>query len=375
MRESVTLLITGDFYGGGRIDSLIRNGNYEAVFNNLLSISQKVDIAITNLESPLTDSNKPMLKTGPNIKASPSVAKALKFAGFNLVTLANNHIMDYGPKGLQDTMNYLDKEGIEHCGAGMNLAEASSVFYKDIGGKRLAFINMTENEWSVTNGSQPGANPLNLVTNFYSIQEANQNSDFVFVIVHGGHEHYNLPSPRMKKTFRYFVDAGADTVISHHTHCYSGFEVYKEKPVFYSLGNFLFDLQGMINKPWNRGLVIKFTLNSKLGFEIIPINQCNEIPGVNLIDEKEKQTLIYDINKLNQIILDDSFLEYEFKKYCDTVKELYSSYLEPHSFRILHNLRKWRVIPSFLNTRKKLLLKNLISCEAHRDVVTEILKG
>ena len=92
---------------------------------------------------------------------------------------------------------------------------------------------------------------------FYAIEEAKKKADFVVVIAHGGHEHYNLPSPRMKKWYRFFVDAGAHAVVGHHTHIISGYEVYKDAPIFYSLGNFCFDWEGLRNMEWNNGMLVE----------------------------------------------------------------------------------------------------------------------
>lgn len=373
MSKPITLLITGDYYGGGSTDSLVREGNYQELFGDILPVVKGSDFAITNLESPLTDSTRPIHKTGPAIRATPENALALKYAGFDLVTLANNHILDFGLDGLKETIAHLDNLGIGHCGVGLNYNEASAVFYKRIGDCRLAFINITENEWSVTNGSEPGANPLDPIKNFYVIKEAKQNSDYVFVLVHGGHENYNLPSPRMKKDYRFFIDSGADAVVGHHTHCFSGFEIYKGKHIFYSLGNFLFDAPGSINKQWNFGIAVKFTLHSEITMEVIPYSQNNGTPGTRLLANDERDRFFNYSATLNKIILDDIQLAAEFRKYCNTVRKLYGSYLEPYSSMILHALRNRELIPSFLGQRKRLMYQNLIRCEAHRDVILEII--
>ena len=107
--------------------------------------------------------------------------------------------------------------------------------------KTIAFINCCENEWSTTFGVKPGCNPLNEVNIYYQIQEAKADADFVILIIHGGHVTYELPSLRINKLYRWFIDLGVDAVISHHTHCYSGSEVYNNKPIVYSIGNFIFD--------------------------------------------------------------------------------------------------------------------------------------
>lgn len=374
MENKISILVTGDYYAGHRIDDLIEQEKYDEIYNDFLPLIRSSDIAITNLESPLTAHNIPIKKTGPAIKALKKTMEALKYAGFNLLTLANNHIMDFGRQGLVDTLELCDKNKMDYVGAGINLKEASQIFYKEIKGKKLAFINMAENEWSTTQGAEPGANPLKPIANFYSIGEARSKADFVFVVVHGGHEMYTLPSPRMKETYRFFVDAGASAVIGHHTHCFSGYEIYNESPIFYSLGNFIFDWPDKRNSSWNTGYAVKFSIeDSNLSFDIIPYEQCNEKVGVNRIGSEVSIDFQSKLNKLNNTILDDSELKKKFEEWCHQVSKSYSAYLEPHSNRYLHALQNRGLFPSFLKRNKRLLYANLIRCESHRDVLLEIL--
>src|SRR5690606_12486043 len=104
------------------------------------------DLRLTNLECPLTEYNTPIPKTGPALKSSARFARMLKDGGFNMVTLANNHIMDYGSRGLIDTINELDKNNIQYVGAGKSDDEID-VFYKELGGIKVAIVNLCENEW------------------------------------------------------------------------------------------------------------------------------------------------------------------------------------------------------------------------------------
>ena len=374
MTETVKVLITGDFYGGGRVNDLILNEDYQAIFNDFLPTIKESDIVITNLEAPLTNATKAIQKTGPTIKALPETAKALKSAGFNLLTLANNHIMDFAAPGLNDTLKELEKEEIEYLGAGKSLQEAKQTIFKEVKNYKLAFLNFAENEWATTQGIEPGANPLNPVPNYYAIKEAKEKADFVFVIVHGGHEMYSLPSPRVKETYRFFVEAGASAVIGHHTHVISGYEVYKDCPIFYSLGNFVFDRPDKKDPRWNKGIAVQFSISDeKLSFEVIPYSQNAEKPGVHILSGAEKAQVKAELKKLNEIILDDTKLEDEFEKYCQKVAKLYDYYLEPHSNKYLSFVQRKKILPSFLSKKKRLLIKNLIRCEAHRDVVLKII--
>lgn len=374
MEETVQILITGDFYGGKRIENLILRNEYSQIFNDFLPIIRKADIAITNLEAPVLNNGQPIQKTGPAIKAVLETIDAIQYAGFNLLTLANNHIMDYGEEGLQSTLKLCEEKDIATVGAGYNFEKAAQTYFKEVNGIIIAIINIAENEWSTTIGITPGAHPLNPVANYYKIKEAKGKADSVIVIVHGGHETYELPSPRMKETYHFFVDAGADAVVGHHTHCYSGYELYNEKPIFYSLGNFLFESAAQKFDSWHTGFAVLLSLSKakNVSFELIPYRQSNPYVGVNLL--KDKQSFNDKIAKLNSIIQDDALLNKEFNSFVENqLSKTYNAFLEPVSMKPLRLLQKIGFLPSMLNKKKKRLYLNLIRCEAHRDVVTKLL--
>ncbi len=368
------LFISGDFCPINRLENLMSDENIEYVFGFMLNKIRISDLAITNLECPLTESTKARNKTGPNLKGSLKSSRFLKSAGFNLVTLANNHIMDYGTQGLKDTIKVLKKDKINYVGAGLSLNQAKSIFYYKKNNINVAIINFTENEWSTTTGDYSGSNPINPVQNFYLINEAKKNADKVIVITHGGHEMYDLPSPRMKKLFRFFVDVGADVVINHHTHCISGYEIYKKAPIFYSLGNFIFDNQDIRDNLWNIGMAVNLIFDkSQIKFETLYYQQCNnkpiitEIKDVNKIKEK--------INYLNSIIQNDDELEKSFDLFINNKKNLYNSYIEPHKNKYLYALQNRGFLPSFWSKRKRNYLLNLVRCESHREILIKILQN
>jgi poly-gamma-glutamate synthesis protein (capsule biosynthesis protein) len=376
MNKSAEILITGDFYGGYRTEEVIKNKNYNQLYNDFLPIIRNADFAITNLEAPLLINGTPIKKTGPAIKAVPETIDALKFAGFNLLTLANNHIMDYGAEGLINTIKLCGKKEISIVGAGENHQKASQTIYKQINGINIAFINVSENEWSTTNSSNPGAHPLNPVANYYKIKEAEEFADYLILIVHGGHEMYNLPSPRMKETYRFFVDAGADVIIGHHTHCYSGYEIYKGKTIFYSLGNFLFDSKNYKPDIWYFGFAVRLNVTKtlELTFEIIPYKQSYIDVGIKILNKLEKDHFNNDLKKINAIIQDDFILEQKFNAFINNeLAGTYKNFLEPLNFKVFETFQKLGFMPSFLNKKKKRLYLNLIRCESHRDVVIKLL--
>ncbi|SHE34235.1 poly-gamma-glutamate synthesis protein (capsule biosynthesis protein) [Fodinibius roseus] len=376
MSDPIKILITGDTHlGSGRVESLAITNSTEQLFGNFTSKIQNADISVTNLESPLIDKGSTISKIGPNLKSPVQSLKVLKNVGFNLLTLANNHIMDYGEEGLLSTLKACSETGIETVGAGKNSKEASQPFMKAIKGTRVGILNIAENEFGTTNNGSPGAYALNPVKNFYQINKISEAVDNLIVVVHGGHERYPLPSPRMKETYHFFIDAGAAAVVGHHPHCYSGYEVYNNAPIFYSIGNFMFDKYTSAQSDWSKGYMVELNIdNESLEFDIIPYIQNAENAGLHPLDKKESGLFDDNISKLNAVISDNEELDRRFKEFCESSRNRYSAYIEPHSIRYIHALRNRKLFPSLLSKRKKKLLLNLTRCESHRDVLQNLLE-
>lgn len=375
MEKRIKLLVTGDFFLESYTSDTPDKSINKYISEDVTALLNRSDLAIVNLEAPLTKSVRKINKTGPSLKMDPSSLLLLKHAGFNLLTLANNHIMDFGEEGLDNTLSLCKSLDMRYVGAGYNLEEAKMPFTTEINGVTLTILNFCENEWSTATGNQSGANPFDIIENYYSIKSVRQKSDFVCVIFHGGHENYSLPSPGIKRIFRFFIDLGADAVIGHHTHCTGGYEIYKGKPVIYSLGDLLFDRGKTKNKVAGVGLAADFTFSkNNLDFKVIPFY--NDISGTNtlkLLSSEEKEKFFVRLDELNRLINDDEELENQFNEFCRIKKKQYEAFLEPHSCRLLQVLQSRSVIPSFLSAGKRRLYRNLIRCESHREIVLRIL--
>lgn len=374
--ENINIFISGDFRSNVRIKEIINNDNFHLIFNNILPIIKNADISVTNLECPLIEGGNPIKKTGPNLKSDIKSIEAINFAGFNMVTLANNHMMDYGEEGLNSTIKTCKDNNIEYIGAGKNIKEAQQVKYFEVKGKRIAFINCCENEWSTTDGEYPGCNPINEIDVYNQVKEAKSHSDNVILIVHGGHEMYEYPSPRMKKLYHWFIDIGADAVIGHHTHCFSGYEIYNNKPIVYSLGNFIFDNARMRNCIWNYGAASLLSIdNNTIKLELYPYCQCNEKPGILLLEGSEKENWFKNEEERSTIIKNDSLLQKKFNDFVSKQEKLYRSYLEPKSNRIIIAAKNIGILPRRIRNKKALLYTNLFRTEAHRDIILQILQN
>lgn len=366
----IKLLIAGDYCPKNRIANLIEKSDYESIFSHVKPIFEQVDFSIINLEAPIIEDDcvSPIKKAGPSLKCTKKVIDPLKYLKIGGVTLANNHLRDYGNTGVLTTIDNLKKANISYVGAGKNLSEAKITLYKDIKGIKVAIINCCEHEYSIARDNAAGSNPLNPIQQYYAIKAAKENVDFVIVIVHGGIEHFQLPSPRMVETYRFFIDVGADAVVNHHQHCFSGYEIHNGKPIFYGVGNFCFDWDGKRDSIWNEGYMVKLNLykGSKIDFEIIPYEQCNEYPTIILKDIEESNKFYSQIQNLNRIILDSNKLDQEYEKYLAKTSRLYDV-ISIWDNRYLKALYTRGFIPSFISHKTLQSLYNKITCESHRD--------
>ena len=368
------LLIAGDFGCGDRIVKLSQLGKSKDILEPISEIVKSCDYSIVNLEAPLKGNGKPIDKRGPHIYSNYQSIEILKECGFDCCTLANNHFRDWGEEGVNQTLTALDRIGLDHVGGGKNIEEARETLYVKKGASTIAIVNTCESEFNIASKDQGGSAPLDVMDVFYRIKEAKSKADTILVIVHGGHERFSLPSPRMKRTYRFFVDIGADAVINHHQHCYSGYEVYKDKPIFYGLGNFCFDKPNRRNEAWNEGyMVVLIIENNNVAFELYPYTQCNEEPTVKPMSVEENKKFKEIISQLNAVIESDDLLESSYSKYIDKKYKSAIIDLAPFNSKLLRGLSKKGFVPDCISFNKALLLFDRISCESHRDIILGIL--
>jgi len=368
----MNVVVAGDFYPDGDAKLLIERREYKAVLDDIAPIIKQVDYAIVNYESPVTlGKYEPIAKCGPNLSSTEQGVEAIKWTGFDMATLANNHTYDFGTKGLMDTIKTCNKYGIDTVGVGRNLIEAAKVFYKEINGSTLAIINCCEHEFSIARDNKPGAFPLNPILQYYQIKEARKKADYVLMIVHGGHEHFQSPSPRMVETYRFFVDIGVDAVVNHHQHCHSGYEVYKGKPIFYGLGNFCFEKKNFINANWNYGFLVQLSFNKDgVSFALHPYSQCNGDHKVQPLANRE--AFDEQIKTLNSIINNTEKLDKAVDSYYASCDKGMSLGFQPYNTRLTKGLYMRGLLPSLIKG-KLCVMRNMIDCESHRDKVLHFL--
>lgn len=368
-------MIAGDYAPiTPRIIEQIDNTKYEEMFPiDLVSEIKDVDYSIVNFECPIADEDsKPIEKNGPALKCSSKSVDAIKYCGFQGVTLANNHILDQGIDGLRKTVSCCKEANLDITGVGRNIEDASQILYVVRNGEKLAIINCCEHEFSIATENKDGAYPLSPVLQYNQIIEARRNANYVVVIVHGGHEHCQLPSPRMKETYRFFIDAGADAVVNHHQHCFSGYEIYNGKPIVYGLGNFAFDWDGKRNSKWNQGYLVKLDLKYDVELVLIPYEQYGDSASVQLL--KYKKDFYANILRLNEIIGDDRELKQQTDLFFESRYSIIASILEPSQNRWVRSAINRHLLPSMLSKEWLIKLLNIIDCEAHRDTLLYYLK-
>jgi poly-gamma-glutamate capsule biosynthesis protein CapA/YwtB (metallophosphatase superfamily) len=246
------------------------------------------DIGFANLEGALTERGEPWPK-GYNFRTPPRFAAGLLTGHFNVVTLANNHSMDYGVVGLQDTIAALDATGVKHTGAGADRAAAWEPVLVDAHGLRVAFIGcvLTPNEvggfdihaWAAGPGDAPGlaigdADALRTV-----VTTARRYADFVIVAVHAGTEYNNTPNATQRVLAEAAMAAGADLYLGAHAHVVQPIERRGNQLIAWGLGNFIFDLDvvDLANIPEPRvSLILNVTLTKGrgvTGYDAVPVTQ------------------------------------------------------------------------------------------------------
>ena len=361
------LFVSDQFYNANIIDKSVQD------------LFSKADYRIVNLEAPITEDNpkNKIIKTGPHLRmSSNTIMPYLHQLKIDAVTMANNHILDYGYKGVKDTFKELVDHKIKYIGAGNDLTEAKKPLSLHKDGMKIAILNFCENEWSIAEDDSPGANPMDVIDNTNQIREAKASHDKVIVIVHGGHEYYNLPSPRMQKQYRFYADQGADIVVGHHTHCISGNEVYKGVPIYYSLGNFLFT-KNNINDEWYTGLILEVEITSEgVECQIHPVRQEKESFELSFLKDIDKEEVLGRFKTYSNVINNPDELLNNWKMYIEKQSKEYLNYWSPLASienRYISGILR-RLGVNFFNKKISSLYLNLMRCEAHRDLSFGILK-
>ena len=323
----VTVSIVGDFCPVNRVEKMVLQGHFD-MFNDARTALLNRDLVIANLECPLTSETQGIKKSGPNLKAQPRSVELLKYLNVNVAALANNHILDYGEPGLNETINILADNSISWVGAELNLEKARKPFIQTINGIRICLLNVCEREFSAASADNAGANPFSIISVLQDIERYREDSDFMILLYHGGVESYSLPTPDIYKNFVFLAKRGLDVIVCNHQHVFSGHQKIGSCHVFFGLGNFIFDWPTIRNNPWNNGIILNFTIEGKRlkDYRLIPYEQCNGEPCLIISREIEKRILneIDLINtKINDARLDEEWKEFVYRNRTELLADLF----------------------------------------------------
>lgn len=279
--SEITLFFVGDIMLNRGVEWSINKygkGDWKFPFLEIAKDSEKADILFGNLESPISDKGR---KVGSiySFRANPKSIEGLNYAGFDILSVANNHIFDYGREAMEDTFLRLREAGIDYVGGGFSEEEAYSPLIKAINGStgspraeaRIAFLAYTSlgsENWSAKD-NYSGIAWLTEERLEEDIKRAKNQADLIVVSMHFGAEYKSQPTSEQKYFARLAIDTGADLVIGHHPHVVQEIEHYKDGYIAYSLGNFVFD-QGF-SKETMQGLLLKVVVTNGKIQKVIPI--------------------------------------------------------------------------------------------------------
>ncbi len=295
--STVTLNFAGDAIFSGKVGELLDKKGYAYSYAGLNGLFKQDDLTVLNLETPITTRGMAANKQYV-FKGAPKALDALKAAGVDAVNLANNHTLDQGVQGLEDTLSNLSQRGIPYVGAGLTSKEAYSAQYFERNGIKIAVLGFTrvipQSDWMAGVRSPGVATVYDSAEGLKAIAQAKKAADLVVVVVHWGKERVEQYDSVQQSLGRSFIDAGADLVIGGHPHVLQGIEPYKGKWIAYSTGNFIFT-RSTVPATWETAIFqAECTIKGQCSLQLKPMDAelaqsvpMNEVDGQLLLKKVE----------------------------------------------------------------------------------------
>jgi Bacterial capsule synthesis protein PGA_cap len=376
----VKLIIGGDICATKRDENAFLEGDAQQLFNDLLPEIKAADFSIANLETPLITEQSPIKKSGAVFGNSPKMLNAIKESNITFLNLANNHILDHGEKGLKSTVKSVKDYQFDFSGAGETIEDASKPFTTVVKGKNITVLSYAENEFSIAENGQPGANPVDVIDFVSRIKSLKETSDFIILLYHGGKENYNLPSPKQQKLCHFFIDQGVNMVVCQHSHTAGVYEAYNQGNIYYGQGNFIFDAYPLKRDWLYKGYLIEVVLHddNTTDIKLIPYLHKSFLKdeiGIRKMTTEEAKPFMNKLNNASkEMIQNPNYIQEEWLKLSKSLENTYFSILNGNG-KVMRKLNeKFSWLKLIYKNDRKLVLKNIVTCETHREIVETILK-
>ncbi|MBW6441203.1 CapA family protein, partial [Patescibacteria group bacterium] len=289
--KEIKMMAVGDIMLSRTVESkMIAKKDWKYPFLKTAEMTKEADIVFGNLETSIIAGRR-IQDNEMVFRTDPKAVAGLNYAGFNILSIANNHILNFGKAGLESTVKILDENNISHVGAGVGKEEIYKSVEKDVRGTKFVFLAFTYNsdQRKMTSGDFYGVANMEMDKMKELVAQASIDADIVIVSMHAGIEYQTFASNFQKNFAKNAIDAGADLVIGHHPHVVQNVEKYNDGYIIYSLGNFAFDQ--MWSNETRLGAVAEITFQEKKikNIEFIPVKIFDYSQPVVLEgDEKEK---------------------------------------------------------------------------------------
>ena len=266
--NELNILIAGDVFPVPSNEEFFIAGDTEALFGEkIITLFRNADYSVCNTEGCIADQKDMIRKVGPVVTAGGASLNALKQLGVRAVTLGNTHIMDGGVTGFRDYTSILDEKGIRYFGCGSDLDHMKNHILVEQKGVRVILYNVMEFFCNGATKKAPGGNLYDETRVLEELRELKKECDHLVVLYHGGFESTFYSSPLIRTRFHRMADAGADILISQHTHAIGNEEEYHGSLLFYGQGNFCFNLAKKVNEYLLHGMLLSFFF-TKNGFRV-----------------------------------------------------------------------------------------------------------
>jgi len=299
--ESFTLIAVGDVMLSRGVGNRIAKSGPKFPFEPTADLLSCCDIAFANLESQISTLGKPMKGKEIHFRAEPNSVLGLMHAGIDVVSLANNHALDYGDKALFETMDILAKNGIAYVGAGMNFSAAHRTANFVLNNIKISFLAYSANFYLTVEATEEkfGVAVIRKKELAADIKQAKKWADIVVVSFHWGWEYSDHPTDDDRAIAHLAIDSGADLVIGHHAHVIQGVEAYKDSLICYNLGNFIFDQRGTRT---SRGLILRcdYSKNGLQKAELLPIHIHPKHFRPELASGRVGTAILWEVKKLSR---------------------------------------------------------------------------